>query len=358
MSRAAAPARGLAQGIDRYVGIAVVAVAAVLLAIVPPLVGGYVLRALTSYLIFGLLALSVALISGYGRLLNLGVGVNFGVAAYTVAIATNHGVTNPWVLLVAALVVTTLASLLFGVYALAASGVEYLMLTFLTTLAFATIPLATLDLTGGDNGLSVKGGVEISFGLNPLAGHGFYWLTLAVVLLAVLASWYLISSQTGRALQAIGRNPTRAAAMGYSVGQYRVMLTLFAGLVAGLGGWLYSLQTSYVFTDLLGLGNSANGLVYALIGGINSILGPFIGTVLLRYFTDLVSSGGGTQSSLYIGVVLMIVVYLLPDGLLGLWHQLRAAGRRGGRGAVAEVGVEGDLDETAGPLGAETPSAL
>ena len=128
------------------------------MAVVPPLIGGYLVRALTSYLIFGLLALSVGLITGYGRLFNLGVGANFGVSAYTVAILTHFGVTNPFVLLGAALFAGFLVSLLFAFYALVASGIEYLMLTFLTTLAFAALPLATLDLTGGDNGLRVVGG--------------------------------------------------------------------------------------------------------------------------------------------------------------------------------------------------------
>ena len=69
------------------------------MAVVPPLVGGFLPQALTSYLIFGLLALAVGLITGYGRLFNLGVGANFGVSAYTVAILTQFGITNPFVLL-------------------------------------------------------------------------------------------------------------------------------------------------------------------------------------------------------------------------------------------------------------------
>jgi branched-chain amino acid transport system permease protein len=121
-------------------------------------------------------------------------------------------------------------------------------------------------------------------------------------------------------VQAIGRNPVRAAAMGYSVGGYRVTLTLYASLIASLGGWLYILQNSFVHQDLLGLGNSTNGLVYALIGGVNSILGPFLGAILLRFVNDTLSRGS-TQTPLYLGIVLMLVVYFVPDGLLGLWDR-------------------------------------
>ena len=292
----------------------------VVLAIVPPVVGGYTVRGLASYMIFGLLALAVGLITGYGRLFNLGVGANFGVSAYTVAILSHFAITNPFVLFGAALLAGLVVSLLFSFYALVASGIEYLMLTFLTTAAFAALPLATLDLTGGDNGLRVLGGPTVSFGLTPLVGNEFYWFVLAVVTLVATLSWYILMSQTGKAIQAIGRNPSRAAAMGYSVARYRVALTIYASLVASIGGWLYALQTNFVFIDLLGVGNSTNGLVYALIGGVDTILGPLLGAALLRALTDQLSRAG-TQSSLFIGIVLMLVVYLIPEGLLGLRHR-------------------------------------
>jgi branched-chain amino acid transport system permease protein len=297
-------------------------ISVIVLAVVPPLIGGYVVRGLTSYMIFGLLALSVGLITGYGRLFNLGIGANFGVSAYTVAICTHFGIFNPFALLAAALLTGFFVSLLFAFYALIASGIEYLMLTFLTTAAFAALPLATLDLTGGDNGLRVLGGTAPSFGLNPLIGNNFYWFVLAVVALVTALSWYVLVSQTGKAIQAIGRNPSRAAAMGYSVANYRVALTIYSSLIASLGGWLYALQTSFVFIDLLGIANSTNGLVYALIGGVDTILGPLLGAALLRALTDQLSRAG-TQSSLFIGITLMLVVYLIPEGVLGLRHRFR-----------------------------------
>jgi branched-chain amino acid transport system permease protein len=296
------------------------AVVVVVLAVVPPMIGGYIVRALTSYMIFGLLALAVGLITGYGRLFNLGVGANFGVSAYTVAVLSHFQITNPVELLLASLLAGLIVSLLFSFYALVASGIEYLMLTFLTTAAFAAVPLATLDLTGGDNGLRVLGGPVVSFGMTPLVGSNFYWFVLAVVSLVAVLSWYILVSQTGRAIQAIGRNPGRASAMGYGVPRFRVALTIYASLVASLGGWLYALQTNFVFIDLLGIANSTNGLVYALIGGVDTILGPLLGAAILRSLTDQLSRAG-TQSSLFIGIVLMLVVYLIPEGILGLRHR-------------------------------------
>jgi ABC-type branched-subunit amino acid transport system permease subunit len=211
------------------------------------------------------------------------------------------------------------------------------MLTFLTTLAFSVAPLTAPDFTGGDNGLSVKGGLAVSFGLNPLRGNEFYWFVLAIVVLTAALSWFLVASQTGKAIVAIGRNPQRAAAMGYSVGFYRIMLTIYASLVASLGGWLYVLQNGFVHQELLGLVSSTNGLVYALVGGVNTILGPLLGAGLLRYLNDVLSRGS-TQSPLYLGIVLMLVVYVMPDGVLGVWQRLTR--RRRAPAAIAATELE------------------
>src|SRR6266540_1532948 len=186
MTATALPRRTASRPMVSPVAAIFAAVVVAVLAIVPPLIGGFIVRALAGYLIFGLLALSVGLISGYGRLFNLGVGANFGISAYMVAAVSQFGITNPVVLLISSIGGGLLVALLFAFYSLVASGTEYLMLTFLTTLAFAVLPLALPDLLGGDNGLAVKGGLEVSFGLNPLRGNDFYFLVLGVVVLCGL----------------------------------------------------------------------------------------------------------------------------------------------------------------------------
>ena len=124
--------------------------------------------------------------------------------------------------------------------------------------------------------------------------------------------------QFGRVAQAIGRNPARASAMGYEVSRHRLALTLLSGFVAAVAGWLYAMDSAFVSQDLLGLSNSLNGLLYALVGGAEHVvLGPLLGATGFRYLTD--SLGRLTsQSSLYIGLALLVVVYVMPSGILGL----------------------------------------
>jgi ABC-type branched-subunit amino acid transport system permease subunit len=141
--------------------------------------------------------------------------------------------------------------------------------------------------------------------------------------------------------QAIGRNPSRSAAMGYEISQHRMALTLLSGVLAAVAGWLYALDNSFVSQDLLGLSNSLNGLLYALVGGAEHVvLGPLLGAAGFRFMTD--SLGRLTsQSALYIGVALLIVVYALPNGVLGLLDSvLRQVGRPMRRGQPASAAVK------------------
>ncbi|HZQ35657.1 MAG TPA: branched-chain amino acid ABC transporter permease [Dehalococcoidia bacterium] len=308
---------------------ALLALLVLALVAVPPLKGGILSQRLALYLIFGLLGLSVALITGYARLFNIGVGATFGVSAYAVAIATQHGVSNPLLLPLIGIGAGLVVSVLFGIYAIAAAGIQYMMLTFLTTLAFFEIPNWATKLTGGDNGLVLQGGLRISFGQNPIRGHGFYYLVLGVTLFVCAVCWYALSSQFGRAIRAIGQNPLRAAAMGYEVSRYRMALTLLSGFVAATGGWLLALDNQFVSQDLVGLNYSLNGLLYALVGGVDSILGPLIGAAGFRYISETISRHS-SDSQLFIGIALIAIVFLMPDdGVVGLYRRARARGLRG-----------------------------
>ena len=346
--------RARAGGQLKWAGVALLVL---LLFAVPPLYGQFLPQRVSNYLIFGLPALAVGLIAGHARLLNVGVGATFGVAAYAVVIMSRHVTLNPFALMLAALAAGFLVSMLFAVYAVVATGLEYLLLTLLTTAAFAGLPLLATGLTGGENGLSIPpgGAVVVSFGLDPIQGNGFYWLLCTITVFWCAVSSYLLSSRAGRAMVAIGRNPVRAAAMGYSVHGYQVAVTLYSGLIAATGGWLYAIGNTFVSLDLLGLTNSVNAVLYALIGGVETIVGPLLGTIGLRFLSEYTGMQS-TQSQLYVGMALLVVVYLLPAGVVGglrqLWH-LRLVVRARGVPAeeeplAAALAREGGFDATFG----------
>jgi branched-chain amino acid transport system permease protein len=325
-----------------------VAVLVVAMFAVPPLYGQFLPQRIGDYLIFGLPALAVGLIAGHARLLNIGVGATFGVSAYAVAILSQHSVTNPLLLMLASIGAGVLVSCLFALYAVVATGLEYLLLTLLTTSAFFSVPVLSTSLLGGENGLAVpaQSAIGIAFGLDPLRGSGFYWLLSAITVFWCGLSWYLLSSRAGRVMVAIGRNPVRAAAMGYSVRAYQVAVTLYSGAMAATGGWLYALAHAFVFEELLSLGTSVNAVLYSLIGGVDAIIGPLLGTVSLRFLAEYLGMQT-TQSQLYVGLALLLVVYLLPAGVVGgarqLWHLRRRVHLRSG-GVPVEVLPEEGVD--------------
>ncbi|MBO0682599.1 MAG: branched-chain amino acid ABC transporter permease, partial [Candidatus Dormibacteraeota bacterium] len=264
---------------QRLLGTSPLAVAAAVLFVValfaiPPLWGQFLPQRVSDYLIFGMPALAVALIAGHARLLNVGVGATFGASAYAVAVLSQHGLVSPLPVMLISIGVGVLSSILFAIYAVVATGLEYLLLTLLTTSAFAALPLLFSGPLGGENGLPVMGSPDISFGLVGLSGNGFYWLLCAVTVFWLGLSWYLLRSRVGRATIAVGRNPGRAAAMGYSVNAYRVAVTLYSGVIAASAGWLYAIDHIFVFQDLLGLQNSVNFVLYSLVGGVDTVVGP------------------------------------------------------------------------------------
>jgi branched-chain amino acid transport system permease protein len=256
--------------------------------------------------------------------LNLGMGAVFGASAYALALLS--GELGPVWLFVAALAAAGLVSILYGVYAGLSSGVEYMMLTFLTTAAAAKLPNLLSAAIGGANGVRVQDLSAAAFGVDPLDGAGFYDLSLAVTAVALAAGWVILSSQFGRLAEAAGRNPLRIASMGYGLGTLRLFVAMLAGLLAGLAGWMYALQSRVVGQDVLGLETSLNALIYALIGGVQL---PFVGAALGAFAVGLVSNLAGPNgqgSMLTVGLGLLLVVYAIPEGLLGLLTRHRYPG--------------------------------
>jgi branched-chain amino acid transport system permease protein len=306
-----------------------IAVAGVgLAAVAPLLIGGSALQQAGTVLVFTLLAAAVAVLLRIGGVLNLGIGVIFGASAYAVALLSHADLAPAW-LLAGALLAACLPALAYGLYASVASGIQYMMLTFLTTAAVSKLPILLPGLSGGANGLEVRDVARTAFGLDPLDGPGFYLLALALAIVCLAVGWFVLSSQTGRVASAAGRNPLRIASNGYSLGLLRTLVALLAGVLAGLAGWMYSVQARVIGQDVLGLDVSLNSLTYALIGGVSQpILGSALGTTLAHLVSLVFGRSGSGSSTLLVGLALLLVVYVIPNGVLGLSLPLARRARR------------------------------
>lgn len=302
-------------------------VSAVLL-VTPLLLGGFRLNLLIDTLIIGLAVASLDVLIGYTGMLSLGHAAFFGTGAYAVALLDRAGVTTPLVALPAALALGALVAVVLGWFATEVRGIAFIMVT----LAFAEILFVLTSqwrsVTNGDDGLSGLSGAVLSPGAEPLQGPAFYYYALVVCGVGYLALRTVVRSPFGQSLRGIRSNPARMTSVGYWVKGYRLGAFTIAGAVAGLAGGLYAQHLRFVSPAIIGFTLSALMLVMHKIGGGGTLWGPVIGTGIVLFLRDELSSRFD-QWQLVLGVVFVLVVYFLPDGVAGLLGWRRAPARRG-----------------------------
>ncbi len=295
---------------------------------------------LAKFLVFGIFALSLDLIWGYGGIVNFGHAIFFGTGAYTMGIVlklvTSTGATALAVL-AGILMPAALAALLgyflfygrvsgvfFGVVTLALSGVAH------------SIIIVNPGLTGGLNGLydyppptlGIPGLAEISW-LEPLAA---YYTALAAAVACYLLTRALVRSPFGHAIQAIRQDEDRAAFLGYNVPRLKLIVFTIACAMAGLAGVLY-VPIGFISPDLVGITLSTSVLVWVAVGGRGTLIGAFIGALLVNYLQTLLSDNFVTYWLLFVGLFFILVVLFWPGGIVGLLEQARrrtAPGPKGG----------------------------
>ena len=286
-------------------------------------------------LVLGVIALSLALLAGYGGMVSLSQMTVAGIAGYTLAIvgaaaatASSLNLGWPWWLAVPiAIAIATLAATAIGLLAVRTEGIYTIMITLAVGVAFYYLAQQNYTVFNGFQGVSKVFPPEL-FGLDWRAPLPFYYLALAVALLAFGGVAYFARTPFGIALQGIRDNPRRMRALGFDVTLHRVAAHALAGFVAAVGGVLWVWYHGRISPGTIGTGAMINVLIVAVLGGLRRPLGAFIGAlvfVLLQNFAiDLVDR---ERFNLVIGGVFLAIVLFSPDGLLGLWQRLTSAVR-------------------------------
>jgi len=295
---------------------------ALLLAVLAPLVvGPFLLSVLTEMLIAMLFAASLHLIMGPGGMASFGHAAWFGLGAYGAAFAVKTLALSMPAALIVAPVAASLAALLFGGFVVRLSGVYLAMLT----LAFAQIIWATMfqavSVTGGDNGI-----LGIWPGGWAADRRIFYWMTLAVCVAGTLLLRRVLYAPFGYALRATRDSTLRAEAIGLHASPLRLAALVLAGAAAGLAGGLTAFSKGSVFPTYISIGRSVDVLLMVLLGGVQSMAGPVVGALVytglfdvLLLLTDL--------WRLVLGLAIIALVLLFPQGIAGTTHRLWRRGR-------------------------------
>lgn len=301
----------------------------------PLVLGDFWLFLAASIMSLGIYGAAYDLAYGYTGLLSFGHAVFFGVGAYVAAIAVRDGGAGPVLALVAALGASFLVAVALGAVAVRTSDHGFIILTIIFVLIANLIAVSWSSLTGGTDGftvlwppLTLGGLVEVSL-LRPV--HQYY-LILALLAATVLVLRRLVQSPVGLTFRMIRDNERRAALLGYDTRRYKLAALGISGAFSGLAGALDAFVIGYINTSNFSLMVSADPLVFTLLGGRGTIVGPVIGAILVDVFAEFVSDVTDVYP-LLIGALLVTVVVVEREGLLGVLHRVRdRLDRPGGEG--------------------------
>jgi branched-chain amino acid transport system permease protein len=283
----------------------------------PWLVSDFWVFVFIEMLVFSLYAVSFNLLLGYAGMLAFGHAVFFGIGAYALAILMKKAALGPLAAALLAPWITAIAGAVIGYLCIRLSGIYLGMLTFAFQMLVYTVVLKSYDFTGGDDGLS---GIN-STGL-AASPQGFYYVTLVVVAGALVLLWRITRSPFGLALQAQRGNARRSAALGMDVSLHRWLTFVIAAFFAGLAGALFALANHNVFPGWINWTASATPIVMTILGGMHSFVGPIVGSIIYVLMQTWLT-GLTEYWALFLGITIILLVILLPNGVMGLLRNLR-----------------------------------
>jgi len=317
--RLASPAQPYAWLADRGVLLHVGVLVALFLAQLA--LSDYAILSLARVMVLAVYAVGYNILFGYAGLLSLGHAMLFAAGLYGAGLSAAHlGLGAPAAFL-AGIAAGFVVAAAFGLIALRTSGVAFMIVTLMFAQAGYLTSLYFADYTRGDEGFVLKGEIRravlpggLSFDLaNPVVRYNLALALLAVCLIGCLA---LVRSPIGRVLVAIRENEDRTRMLGYDTEANKLLAFVISGTIAAASGAAYALLFAYVGATFASIQYSILPLLWVLLGGAGTVLGPLVGTLLMFYLVD-VTSGHTSAYMLVVGVALLVLVVWFPKGLLG-----------------------------------------
>lgn len=321
------------------------------------------LNRIAKYLVYGMLGIAIALSWGYAGILNLGQGLFFGLGAYMVAMSlklqsytsTQQGSDNPvpdfmlwnaepgaptelccitpgswlwlpfqaqWFGMAMAIVLPLVIALILGsaIFRLRVSGVYVAIITLALVLLARLLLIDAQPVTNGFNGLTDLGWLTIAgYEFDPYMVSTYYIVAVSICVTLLLTRW-LVSTRAGLILQSTRDDPNRARYLGYDVAAYQVFFFTVSAAIAGFAGMLYVIAAEFASPSFLDITFSISMVVWAAVGGRSSLIGAAIGAILINTIEATASETEMFQEAwkLIIGVIFVVVVVFMPQGLAGL----------------------------------------
>ena len=272
-----------------------------------------------------LVVLGLVLLTGVGGLTSFGQAAFVGVGAYTTALLSARYGLSPWLGLAAGLAITLAIALVLALITLRMSG-HYLPLATIAWALSLNFSIANMESLGKYDGLLGVPAIEL-FGISLADGRAIYYLIWLFAIVGAIAVRNLLDSRPGRAIRALGGATVMAEAMGVSTFRYKVVIFLIAALLASVSGWLFAHVQRTVNPSPFGLKMGIEYLFMAVVGGVSSVWGAFVGAGVFKIIEDqlkellpaLLGSNGNFEI-IVLGIVLVLMLKYAPKGL---WPSLQ-----------------------------------
>ncbi|HSK42104.1 MAG TPA: branched-chain amino acid ABC transporter permease, partial [Arenibaculum sp.] len=302
---------------------------------------GYYVGIATRILIFALAAVGLDLVLGFGGMVSFGHAAFVGIGAYAVGILSWHvfdaspvvtwpveiqGTQSALVAWPAAIAAGALFALVVGAISLRTAGVYFIMIT----LAFAQMLFyfaISLRLYGGEDGITLYDRNALP-GLDLFDPATFYYLCLAILVLAVLGCRRLVNSRFGMVLRGCRENERRMQALGFPTYRYKLAAFVLSGAIAGLAGALLANATEFAAPAYMTWQRSGELIVMVVLGGMGTVVGPVFGAAALLLLEEVLAAYT-EHWQIFLGPILLLVVLFARRGLWG-WIAGREQGREQG----------------------------
>ncbi len=261
-------------------------------------------------------AMGYNILFGYTGLLSLGHALFFAAGMYGLSLSIQHFDWLAGPALIAGLVTGFLVALVIGVLLLRTAGVAFMIVT----LMFAQVGYLTIlyfgEFTRGDEGFVIPQNLRSLFGIDLSDPQNRYFAALLLMSICIVITLRVVQTGFGRVLVAIRENEERTRMLGYNIELNKLAAILLSGTMSAAAGAAYGLLFGYAGATFASVQYSIFPLLWVLLGGAGTVLGPFIGTLFMFYLIDL-SSDLTTAYMLVAGIVLVVLTLFAPQGLVG-----------------------------------------
>src|SRR6201999_3258230 len=309
---------------SQKIKILAVAVALLALLYIVPNSGSFVVLLATRAMAFAILAMSVDLLLGFTGLSSMGQAAYFGVGAYlTAVLATkfHFGLGwDFWIVVVLGILIGAALGAVFGLFAIRASGVYFLMITLALGQCVWGLAYRWNSLTGGDNGINMSG--RPNFGLDLSNEVTFFYLVFGFFAASLLMLYVLVRSPFGRSLEGIRERELRMQILGYNTWLHKYIVFIIAGGFGGLSGVLWAHTNGHVSPETLVLTTSVDSLLMVVLGGAVTLVGGALGAAIVFGLREFLSTLVPWWQYVLGGVYVLTILYL-PMGLMGIPARLR-----------------------------------